>query len=148
VLRDKEWKGQAQAGQPDMSSSRTLNDTLTKAIREKDARRPTLDPLIRGKVGERRTAKASRARWTTRSVQDVISVYRSRCRRRLPDYEKAGEAAAGGPGRPAAVRDRSTWSAGCQGTRQPALRALVKERLAALGITDAKAGGPPGRPTS
>ncbi len=58
-----------------MALEQQLTETLTQAIKGKDARTADVVRMIKSRLGERRTAKgfsgtvrrASRARWTTRS---------------------------------------------------------------------------------
>ena len=120
-----------------MSLEETLNDTLTKAIREKDQRAADIVRMIKSKIGERRTAKGFSGQVDDALVQDVISAYRKSLQKALPDYEKAGER-----GRAQAEQLRAEieylerWLP--RGLDDAALRALVKERLTALNITDAK----------
>ena len=120
-----------------MSLEQTLNDTLTKAIREKDQRAADIVRMIKSKIGERRTARGFSGQVDDALVQDVISAYRKSLQKALPDYEKAGER-----GRAQAEQLRAEieylerWLP--KGLDDAALRALVKERLTALNITDAK----------
>jgi len=120
-----------------MSLEQTLNDTLTQAIREKDARTADIVRMIKSKIGERRTAKGFSGQIDDALVLDVISAYRKSLQKALPDYEKAGER-----GRAQAEQLRheieylERWLP--KGLDAAALRALVVERIAALGITDAK----------
>jgi uncharacterized protein YqeY len=67
----------------------------------------------------------------------VIGAYRKSLQKALPDYEKAGER---GQAQAAQLRFEIEF---CErflprGLDEAALRALVRERLSALGITDAK----------
>jgi uncharacterized protein YqeY len=70
-------------------------------------------------------------------VMDVIAAYRKSLQKALPDYEKAGER---GAAQAAQLRFEIEF---CErflpkGMDDAALRALVRERLAALNVTDAK----------
>src|SRR6185503_5649150 len=88
-------------------------------------------------IGERRTAKGFSGQVDDALVQDVISAYRKSLQKALPEYEKAGER-----GRAQAEQLRAEieylerWLP--KGLDEAALRAIVKERLTALNITDAK----------
>ena len=120
-----------------MSLEQTLNDTLTKAIREKDQRAADIVRMIKSKIGERRTAKGFSGQVDDALVQDVISAYRKSLQKALPEYEKAGER-----GRAQAeqlkveIEYLERWLP--KGLDDAALRALVKERIAALNVTEAK----------
>jgi uncharacterized protein YqeY len=70
-------------------------------------------------------------------VLDVIGAYRKSLQKALPDYEKAG---ARGESQAAQLRFEIEF---CErflppGLDEAALRALVRERIGALGITDVK----------
>src|SRR4029450_7356560 len=74
-----------------MPLEQQLNDTLTKAIKEKDA--PTADVvrMIKSKIGERRTAKGFSGTIDDALVLDVIGAYRKQLQKALPEFEKVGE---------------------------------------------------------
>src|SRR5499426_1689024 len=120
-----------------MPLEQQLNDTLTKAIKEKDA--PTADVvrMIKSKIGERRTAKGFAGTVDDALVLDVVGAYRKQLQKALVEFEKAGER---GAAQAAQLRFEIAY---CErflprGLDDDALRALVGERLAALGITDVK----------
>ena len=120
-----------------MSLEQTLNDTLTKAIREKDSRVSDVVRMIKSRITERRTAKGFSGQVDDPLVLDVIGAYRKSLQKALPDYEKAGER---GQAQAAQLRFEIEF---CErflprGLDEAALRALVRERLSALGVTDAK----------
>jgi uncharacterized protein len=120
-----------------MSLEQTLTDTLTQAIRDKDQRMADIVRMIKSRITERRTAKGFSGQIDDAAVQDVISAYRKALQKALPDYEKVGER-----GRTQAEQLRfeievlARWLP--RGLDEPALRRLVRERLTALNITDAK----------
>jgi uncharacterized protein len=120
-----------------MSLEQTLTDTLTQAIRDKDQRLADIVRMIKSRITERRTAKGFSGQIDDAAVQDVISAYRKALQKALPDYEKVGER-----GRAQAEQLRfeievlARWLP--KGLDEPALRSLVRERLTALNITDAK----------
>jgi len=120
-----------------MSLEQTLNDTLTQAIRDKDQRTADIVRMIKSRITERRTAKGFSGQIDDAAVQDVISAYRKSLQKALPEYEKVGER-----GRAQAEQLRGEievlgrWLP--KGLDEAALRGLVRERLTALGITDAK----------
>ena len=74
-----------------MSLETTLNETLTKAIREKDSRVADVVRMLKSRLTERRTAKGFNGTVDDALVLDVISAYRKSLQKALPDYEKAGE---------------------------------------------------------
>jgi uncharacterized protein YqeY len=120
-----------------MSLEQTLNDMLTKAIREKDSRVSDVVRMIKSRITERRTAKGFSGQVDDPLVLDVIGAYRRSLQKALPDYEKAGER---GQAQAAQLRFEIEF---CErflprGLDEAALRALVRERLSALGVTDAK----------
>ena len=120
-----------------MSLEQTLTDTLTQAIRDKDQRMADVVRMIKSRITERRTAKGFSGQIDDAAVQDVISAYRKSLQKALPDYEKVGE-------RGRAQAEQLRWEIEVlarwlpRGLDDAALRSLVRERLTALGITDAK----------
>jgi uncharacterized protein len=120
-----------------MSLEQTLNDTLTQAIRDRDGRVSDIIRMIKSRITERRTAKGFSGEVDDALVLDVIGAYRKSLQKALPDYEKAGER---GQVQAAQLRFEIEF---CErylprGMDDTALRALVRERLGALGVTDAK----------
>jgi uncharacterized protein YqeY len=120
-----------------MSLEQTLTDTLTRAIRDKDARVAGVVRMLKSRITERRTAKGFAGQVDDALVLDVIGAYRKSLQKALPDYEKAGER---GQAQAAQLRFEIEF---CErflphGLDEAALRALVRERLSALGIIDAK----------
>ena len=120
-----------------MSLEQTLTDTLTQAIRAKDSRVADVVRMLKSRITERRTAKGFTGEVDDPLVLDVIGAYRKSLQKALPDYEKAGER---GQAQAAQLRFEIEF---CErflprGLDDAALRALVRERLSALAITDAK----------
>jgi len=120
-----------------MALEQTLNETLTKAIKEKDAKTADVIRMIKSKIGERRTAKGFSGTVDDALVLDVIGAYRKQLQKALPEYEKVGER---GAAHAAQLRFELEF---CdrylpKSMDDAALRALVRERLDALKITDAK----------
>ena len=123
-----------------MSLEQDLNDTLTKAIREKDQRAADIVRMIKSKIGERRTAKGFSGQVDDALVQDVISAYRKSLQKALPDYEKAGDRGAVQAAQlKFEIEYLERWLP--KGMDEAALRVLVAERIKSLGITDAKQAG-------
>jgi len=120
-----------------MSLEQTLTETLTQAIRDKDSRVADVVRMLKSRITERRTAKGFSGQVDDALVLDVIAAYRKSLQKALPDYEKAGER---GQAQAAQLRFEIEF---CErylprGMDDTALRALVRERLGALGVTDAK----------
>lgn len=120
-----------------MSLEQTLTDTLTQAIRAKDGRVADVVRMLKSRITERRTAKGFTGEVDDALVLDVIGTYRKSLQKALPDYAKAGER---GQAQAAQLRFEIEF---CErflprGLDDAALRALVRERLRALAITDAK----------
>jgi uncharacterized protein YqeY len=120
-----------------MSLEQTLTDTLTRAIREKDGRTADVVRMLKSRLTERRTAKGFTGQVDDAMVLDVIGAYRKSLQKALPDYEKAG---ARGEAQAAQLRFEIEF---CErflprGLDEAALRALVQERIGALGVTDVK----------
>ena len=120
-----------------MALEQTLNETLTKAMKEKDTRTSDVVRMIKSKIGERRTAKGFSGTVDDALVLDVIGAYRKQLQKALPEFEKAGDRAAS---QVAQIRFEVGF---CErylpkGLDEVAVQALVRERLGALGITDVK----------
>jgi uncharacterized protein len=120
-----------------MALEQQLTETLTKAIKEKDA--PTADVvrMIKSKIGERRTAKGFSGTVDDALVLDVIGAYRKQLQKALVEFEKVGER---GAAHAAQLRFELQF---CdrflpKGMDEAAVRALVRERLESLKIADAK----------
>jgi len=123
-----------------MTLEQTLDDTLKQAMKNKDG--PTTDVvrMLKTKLQERRTAKGFAGTVDDALVLDVIGAYRKQLQKAIAEYDKIGER---GAGQAAQLRFELEF---CErylpkGLDETAVRALVKERLAALGITDAKQAG-------
>src|SRR5881296_2891901 len=120
-----------------MGLEQTLNDTLTKAIKEKDTRVSDVVRMIKSKIGERRTAKGFSGQVDDALVTDVIGAYRKQLQKALAEYEKLGDRGAEQAGE---LRFEIGFCERFlpQGMDESALRALVAERIEALGVSDAK----------
>jgi len=120
-----------------MPLEQQLNDTLKQAMKDKD--QPTSDVvrMIKTKIMERRTAKGFTGTVDDALIGDVIAAYRKTLVKALEEFEKLGD-----KGKEQAEQLRFEI-AFCERflpkqLDDAALRALVKERMAALGVTDAK----------
>ena len=120
-----------------MPLEQELNDTLRRAIKDQDPRTAGVVRMIKTKVMERRTAKGFSGVVDDALVLDVIGAYRKQLQKALPEFEKAGER---GAAQAAELRFEIEF---CErylprGLDEQALRALVEERLRALGLSDKK----------
>ncbi|HKW92840.1 MAG TPA: GatB/YqeY domain-containing protein [Methylomirabilota bacterium] len=123
-----------------MALEETLNETLTRAIKAKDTRTADVVRMLKTKLQERRTAKGFSGTVNDAVVLDVIGAYRKQLQKAIGDFEKAGER---GAAQAAALRFEIEF---CERylpktMDEAAVRALVKERIAALGVTDPKQAG-------
>ena len=124
-----------------MSLEQQLAETLTRAIREKDQRTADVVRMLKTKVTERRTAKGFAGTVDDAVILDVIGAYRKQLQKAVAEYEKlGGERAA------AQIAQLRYEIEFCQrylprGIDENALRALVKERIGALGISEGKQAG-------
>jgi len=123
-----------------MGLEQQLNDTLKQAMLQKDQKTADVVRMIKTKIMERRTAKGFSGTVDDALVLDVISAYRKQLLKAVEDFEKAGEKGA------EQAAELKSEIAFCEkflpkGLDEAALRTLVKERIAALGISDAKQTG-------
>src|SRR4029450_164592 len=123
-----------------MALEQTLNETLTQAIPGKDTRSAHVVRMLKTKIQERRTAKGASGEVDDALVLDVIGAYRKQLQKALAEVEKAGER---GATQAPALRFEIAF---CEGylpktMDDEAVRALVRERIAALGIGDPKQAG-------
>src|SRR5438552_15604566 len=118
-----------------MALEQQLNDRLTQAIKARDSKTADVVRMIKSRLGERRTAKGFSGQVDDALVLDVISAYRKSLQKALPDYEKAGErGAAQATQLRGEIEYLDRWLP--KGLDDAALRALVRERMSALNITD------------
>jgi uncharacterized protein YqeY len=123
-----------------MPLEQQLNDTLKQAMKDKD--QPTSDVvrMIKTKIMERRTAKGFTGQVDDALITDVIAAYKKQLQKAVEEFEKVGD-----KGKEQADQLRFEI-AFCErflpkGLDAAALHALVKERMTALGVTDAKQSG-------
>ncbi len=120
-----------------MSLEQELTDRLTQAIKTKDA--PTADVvrMIKTRLQERRTAKDFSGTINDAVVLEVIGAYRKLLQKAVAEYEKLGER---GAEQAAKLRFEMGFCEGYlpKGLDEAAVRALVQERIRALGVADAK----------
>src|SRR5256714_7216649 len=120
-----------------MALAQQLDDTLKASIKEKDTRTANVVRMLKTKLTERTTAKGFSGQVDDALVRDVIGAYRKQLQKAIPEFEKVGERGA------AQVAQLRFEVAFCErylpkGLDETELRALVGQRLAALGITDGK----------
>ena len=117
--------------------ARQLDDTLKTAIKDKDSRTANVIRMLKTRLTERTTAKGFSGQVDDALVTDVIGAYRKQLQKALAEYEKLGDRGAEQAGE---LRFEIGF---CErflpkGMDEGALRALVAERLKALGVSDAK----------
>jgi len=120
-----------------MGIEQALNDTLRQAIKDRDMPTANVVRMIKTKLTERTTAKGFAGTVDDALLLDVIGAYRKQLQKALVEYEKVGDR---GAQQAAQLRVEIGF---CERylprtMDETALRALVQERIAALGINDAK----------
>jgi uncharacterized protein YqeY len=120
-----------------MALEQELTTRLTQAIKGKDARTADVVRMLKTRLQERRTAKDFSGTIDDALVLDVIAAYRKQLQKAIAEYDKLGER---GAAHAAQLRFEQEFCEGYlpKGMDEAAVRALVKERLASLGIADAK----------
>ncbi len=114
-----------------------LNDLLKQAMRDKDANTSSVVRMLKTKVMERRTAKGFTGTVDDALITDVIGAYRKQMLKAIEEFEKAGVKSG------EQIDQLRFEIAFCErflpkGLDPAAVEALVKERIATLGITDGK----------
>ena len=114
-----------------------LTQRLTQAIKAKDGRTADVVRMLKTRLQERRTAKDFAGQIDDAVVLEVIGGYRKQLQKAIAEYEKLGERGAEQAER---LRFEQEFCEGYlpKGMDEAAARALVKERMAALGVTDVK----------
>ncbi|MGH7335282.1 MAG: GatB/YqeY domain-containing protein [Candidatus Rokuibacteriota bacterium] len=120
-----------------MTIQETLDETLRRAIKDKDMRTANVIRMIKTKLSERTTAKGFSGAVDDALLLDVIGAYRKQLQKALGEFEKVGER---GAVQAAQLRAEIAFCEGYlpRSMDMDALRALVHERLRALGITGTK----------
>jgi len=123
-----------------MALEQALTDTLTQAIKAKDGKTSDVVRMIKTKIQERRTAKGASGHVDDALVLDVIGAYRKQLQKALAEFDKVGER---GAAQAAVLRFEIEF---CERylpktMDEAGVRALVKERIAALAIADPKQAG-------
>src|SRR5262245_53463752 len=124
-----------------MAIEHALNDALKQAMKDKDMPTANVVRMIKTKLAERTTAKGFAGTVDDALLLEVIGAYRKQLQKALGEYEKVGER---GAQQAAQLRFEIAF---CERylprtMGETALRELVRDRLAALGITDARQLGP------
>jgi uncharacterized protein len=123
-----------------MGLEQQLNDTLKQAMLGKDQKTADVVRMIKTKIMERRTAKGFSGTVDDALVGEVIAAYRKQLLKAIEEFEKLGE-------KGAEQAAQMKFEVGfCEtflpkGLDDAALRALVKERIATLGVNDPKQAG-------
>jgi uncharacterized protein YqeY len=120
-----------------MGLEQDLTNTLTRAIKDKDTQTANAVRMLKTKLQERRTAKGFSGTVDDALVLEVVGAYRKQLQKAIAEYEKVGERGA------AQVAELRFEIRLCErflprGMDEAALRAVVRERLAALAIADPK----------
>ena len=120
-----------------MALEEVLTNRLTQAIKDRDGRTADVVRMLKTRLQERRTAKGFSGQIDDALVLDVIGAYRKQLQKAIAEYEKLGER---GAEQAARLRFEQEFCEGYlpKGMDEAAARALIKERMEALGITDAK----------
>jgi uncharacterized protein YqeY len=120
-----------------MTLEQELDETLKRAIKAKDARRADAVRMLKTRITERRTAKGFTGTVDDAVVQDVIGSYRKQLQKALAEYEKVGER---GAAQVDQLRFEIEFCAQFLPKRmdEDAVRAIVRERIATLGMSDVK----------
>jgi uncharacterized protein YqeY len=123
-----------------MGLEETLNETLTRAMKDKDQRTAEVVRMLKTRVMERKTAKGFTGAVDDALVLDVIGAYRRQLQKALAEFERVGER---GAAQVAQLRFEIAFLEGYlpRGMDDTALRALVRERITALAVTDRKQAG-------
>ena len=120
-----------------MALDKDLDDRIRQGIKDRDLKTVDVLRMLKTRLLERRTAKGFTGTVDDALVGDVIAAYRKTLVKALEEFEKLGD-----KGKEQADQLRFEF-AFCERflpkqLDDAALRALVKERMAALGVTDAK----------
>jgi len=123
-----------------MPLEQELNQVLKTAMYAKDQRTADCVRMIKTKITERRTAPGFKGAVDDALIQDVIAAYQKSMRKALEEYQSTGE-------RGAAMRSQLEFEIGfCERFLPKKLgpdevRALVRQAIASLGVTDVKQAG-------
>ena len=119
-----------------MAIEEQLDETLKQAMRDKDEATRDVVRMLTSKISERRTAKGA-GPIDEAAVLEVVAAYRKQMQKAVEEYAKLGD-------KGAAQVEQLRFEVGfCsrflpQSMDEGALRRLVEERMATLGVTDPK----------
>jgi uncharacterized protein YqeY len=123
-----------------MALAQDLDDILRQAIKARDLQTADVVRMLKTRVLERRTAKGFSGEVDDALILDVIGAYRRQLQKALAEFEPLGA-----PGAAQAARLRQEIAFCERFLPVPldtvALRALVAERLEALGVRDPRQAG-------
>ncbi len=120
-----------------MAIESELDEILKRALRDKDQATLDVVRMVKSKIQERRTAKGFSGTVDDALVIEVIGAYRKQLQKAADDFAKAGD-------RGKEQLEKLRFEIDFLSRFLPAtmsegeLRALVRERIAALGVTDVK----------
>ena len=123
-----------------MALEQQLTDLLKQAMKDKDARSLDVIRMIKTKIMERRTAKGFTGTVDDALVTEVIAAYRKQLQKAVAEF-------AGGGDKGKEQIEQLQFEIGFterflpRGLDEAAVRALVKERIAALGLKSTKEAG-------
>jgi len=123
-----------------MGLEQDLNDTLKQAMKDKDTATADVVRMLKTRLMERRTAKGFSGEVDDALAVEVIGAYRKQLQKALGEFEKVGDRGAEHAARlrfEIGVTER--WLP--QGLDERAVRALVRERIATLRVSDPKQAG-------
>src|SRR5204862_7995125 len=120
-----------------MTLEQTLDETLKRAMKDKDGRTTDVVRMLKTKLQERRTAKGFAGVVDDALVLDVIGAYRKQLQKAIAEYDKIGQR---GDAQAATLRFELEF---CErylpkGVEEAAVPVLVKARLAGPRLPDAK----------
>src|SRR5258705_11840412 len=123
-----------------MALEQALTDTLTQAIKAKDGKTSDVVRMIKTKIQKRRTAKGASGQVDDALVLEVIGAYRKQLQKALAEFDKVVER---GAAQAAVLRFEIEFCERYLPRTMDATggAAVVKERIAALGIADPKQAG-------
>ena len=120
-----------------MALEQQLNDTLKQAIKDRDSATADVVRMLKTRLMERRTAKGFSGEVDDALTLDVIGAYKRQLQKALAEFEKVGDRGAEHAARLRfEIQVLERWLP--KGLDTEAVRALVRERIAALGVTDGK----------
>lgn len=124
-----------------MPLEQELNDLLKQAMRDKDTRISNVVRMLKTKVMERRTAKGFSGTVDDALILDVISAYKKQMQKAIAEFGAAASEAA-----KEQIEELKFEIGFCdrflpKGLGEEDVRALVKERIASLGLKTTKETG-------